>query len=42
MHEKLDLQNLLIVTTMQKRANREEIKGKDGKYHVCNPVYIGL
>ena len=42
MHEKLDLQNLLMVSMTQKSANHEEIKGKDGKYHVCNSVYIGL
>ena len=42
MHEKVDLQNLLMVNMVQKSANYEEIKGKDGKYCVCNPVYIGL
>ena len=38
MHEKVDLQNLLMVNMVQKSANYEEIKGKDGKYCVCNPV----
>ena len=42
MHEKVDLQNLLMVNMVQKSATYEEIKGKDGKYCVCNPVYIGL
>ena len=42
MHEKVVLQNLLMVNMVQKSANHEEIKGKDGKYCVCNPVYIGL
>ena len=42
MHEKVDLQNLLMVNMVQKSANYEEIKGKDGKYCVCNQVYIGL
>ena len=42
MHEKVDLQILLMVNMVQKSANYVEIKGKDGKYCVCNPVYIGL
>ena len=28
---------------VQKGAIEEEIKqGKDGKYHICIPIYIGL
>ena len=42
MHEKVDLQNLLLVNMVQKSANYEAIKGKDGKYCFSNPVYIGL
>ena len=34
MHEKVVLQNLLMVNMVRKRANYEEIKGKDGKYCV--------
>ena len=34
--------NLLGANTVQKSANEEEIKGKDGKYRISIPVYIGL
>ena len=27
---------------VQKSANEGEIKSKDGKYHICLPVYMGV
>ena len=34
--------NLLGANMVQKSANEEEIKGKDGKYRICFPVYTGM
>ena len=34
--------NLLWANTVQKSANEEEIKGKDGKYRISIPVFTGL
>ena len=34
--------NLLGANMVQKSANEEEIKGKNGKYRICILVYIGL
>ena len=43
LHEKLDYTNLLGANMVQKGAITEEIEqGKDGKYHICIPVYTGL
>ena len=44
LHEKLDCNtNFLGANMVQKGVIKEEIKqGKDGKYHICIAVYIGL
>ena len=34
--------NLLGANVVQKSANQEKIKGKDGKYCICILVYMGL
>ena len=34
--------NLLSANAVQKSANEEEIEGKDGKYRICIPAYMGL
>ena len=40
--EKLDLHKFAWGKMVQKSANEEEIKGKNGKYRICIPVYMGL